>query len=490
MSADLGITLAEYVSGVRGGDISCEEYVAATLDQIERHDDILHAYVSVDAGALDAARAVDVGVREGRNVGALAGAPFGIKDNICIAGGRTTCCSWMLEDYISPYDATAISRLRDSGGIVVGKTNMDEFAMGLTTEFGAFGPSRNPWNTKCVPGGSSGGSAVAVSALECVASLGSDTGGSVRNPASFCGVVGYKPTYGLLSRYGLVSYANSIEQIGIMARGVKDVGIVMDVISGEDKMDDTTQRSAENKSGNATSNYADMDGSINGLTIGFDTGAVDESTGVGSAMRRAADALEAAGAIITDVTIDHDPSYVAAYYVIAAAEAGSNLARYDNLRYGYDLSHEGYEYNAYISRARAKLGPEVTRRMILGGLVPSAGHAGKYYLKALKARDTLSAKVDSTFAANSLSCILSPTVPVPPFELGEKIDDPVELFRMDSNTVLANLTGRPSVSVPFALLSGLPVGAQLTGSCGCDHELLRVANALHTKSESMGAPPL
>ncbi len=490
MSTDLGITLAEYVRGVASGEISCEEYVVATLDRIEKHDAKLHAYVSVDADAVEAAKGVDAAVRAGRDVGALAGAPFGIKDNICMAGTRTTCCSWMLEDYVSPYDATVVDRLSGSGGIVVGKTNMDEFAMGLTTEFAAFGPSLNPWNTECVPGGSSGGSAVAVSALECIASLGSDTGGSVRNPASFCGIVGYKPTYGRLSRYGLVSYANSIEQVGIMARSVEDVGIVMNAISGEDKMDDTTRRDVRSGADHTPDHIADIDGGVEGMAVGLDVDSFDESTDVGSAVRRAADAFEAAGATVTDVHIDHGPSSVASYYVLTAAEAGSNLARYDNLRYGYDMPQEGYEYNAYISRARSRLGPEVTRRMILGGFVPSAGHAGKYYLKALKMRDALSAQVDGVFADGNLACILSPTVPVLPFKFGEKIDDPVELFRMDSNTVLANLTGRPSISVPFAMSSGLPIGVQLTGSLDSDAQLLRIANTIHASSESKGAPQL
>ena len=490
MSPDLGMTLAEYVRGVRGGDISCEEFVAATLERIAEHDARLHAYVSVDAAALEDARRVDEAVRDGRDAGALAGAPFGIKDNICGAGRLATCCSWMLEEYVSPYDATVIARLREAGATIVGRTNMDEFAMGITTEFAAFGPTRNPWNTDYVPGGSSGGSAAAVSALECIASLGSDTGGSVRNPASFCGVVGYKPTYGLLSRYGLVSYANSIEQVGIMARSVPDVGLVMNAISGRDVMDDTT-RGAEGAHERGERDYlADMDAGAEGLVVGVDENLVDDSTDVGRAARRAASALEAAGATLAGVRIDYEEISVAAYYVITAAEAGSNLARYDNLRYGYEMPPEGYEYNAYVSRARSRLGPEVTRRMILGGFVPSAGHAGKYYLKALKARAALGREVRSAFESGGLSCILAPTVPSPPFKFGEKIGDPIDLFRMDSNTVAANLTGAPSVSVPFAESGGLPIGMQLTGRAGGDAALLGVAGALHARAESAGVPEL
>ena len=492
MTLDLGIGLAEYVRGVRDGSISCEEFVAATLERISEHDAELHAYVSVNAaGALDAARGVDRVVRARGDPGTLAGAPFGIKDNICVARMRTTCCSWMLEEYESPYDATVVRRLRDSGGIVVGKTNTDEFAMGLTTEFSAFGPTSNPWDPRRVPGGSSGGSAAAVSSLECIASLGSDTGGSVRNPASFCGIVGYKPTYGLLSRYGLISYANSIEQVGIMTRSVADAAQVMNAISGEDVMDDTTRAGPDRNTKSSKTNYADHIGvGADGLVVGLDVDAVDESTAVGRAMRRAADALEAAGATVVDVRLDHAEMSVAAYYVITAAEAGSNLARYDNLRYGYDLPSDGYEYNAYIKRARARLGPEVTRRMILGGFVPSAGQAGRYYLKALKARDALSEEADRAFSSQRLACIMAPTVPVPPFKFGEKIDDPIELFRMDSNTVMANLTGRPSISVPFASADGLPIGIQLTGAHAHDSDLFGIANALYELSESKGVPHL
>ncbi len=483
MTARLAIGLAEYAQGVRAGEISCEEHMAATLERIESHDALLHAYVSLDPSALEAASRVDRDVRAGRDVGALAGAPVAIKDNICTASGRTTCCSWMLEGYSSPYEATVVSRLRGAGGIVVGKTNMDEFAMGITTEFGAFGPSRNPWDTDRVPGGSSGGSAVAVSALECMVALGSDTGGSVRNPASFCSIVGFKPTYGRISRHGLVSYANSIEQVGPMARSVRDVAMVMNAISGIDAMDDTTR-----KTGDPGDHLAHLDAGVEGMAVGIDTRAVDESTDVGRAARRAADELESLGARMVDVRLEHESLSVAAYYVITAAEAGSNLARYDNIRYGYDMPVEGYEHGAYVTRARSRLGPEVERRMILGGFVPSAGHAGKYYLKAMRARDTLVAEADSSFSSLGISCMLSPTVPVPPFRLGEKIDDPVELFRMDSNTVMANLTGRPAISVPFAMCDGLPVGMQLVGSMGNDAELLGIANALHGRSEVVGAP--
>jgi len=483
MTAGLALGLAEYAEGVRSGSVSAEEHMASTLERIARHDGALHAYVSLDPGALEGAARVDRDARAGRDVGPLAGAPLAVKDNICALGGPTTCCSRMLGSYRSPYDATAVSRLRGAGAIVVGKTNMDEFAMGITTEFSAFGPSRNPWDTARVPGGSSGGSAVAVSALECAAALGSDTGGSVRNPASFCSIVGLKPTYGRVSRHGLVSYANSIEQIGPMARSVRDAAMLMDAIAGPDPMDDTTRLA-----GPAGGHAAHLRDGVEGLTVGVDARAVDESTPVGRAARRAAGALESLGASVVDVDLAHEGLSVAAYYVITAAEAGSNLARYDNIRYGYEMPADGYEHGAYVTAARSRLGPEVQRRMILGGFVPSAGHAGQYYLKALRARDVLASEADSSFSSLGLSCLLSPTVPVPPFRLGEKIDDPVELFRMDSNTVLANLTGRPAVSVPFTLCGGLPVGMQLMGRAGEDARLLGVAAALEGAADEMGVP--
>ncbi|MCH7562172.1 MAG: Asp-tRNA(Asn)/Glu-tRNA(Gln) amidotransferase subunit GatA, partial [Thaumarchaeota archaeon] len=404
--------------------------------------------------------------------GACFGMPISIKDNMCIKDSKTTCASKMLENFVAPYDATVITKLKEQDAIFIGKVNLDEFAMGLTTEFSAFGPSKNPWNPDYVPGGSSGGSAVSVSAFECIASLGSDTGGSVRNPASFCSVVGYKPTYGLISRYGLISYSNSIEQIGPLTRTVKDTAFMLNIISGLDVNDNTTR---DNKNEDYLS---EIDSGIEGKKIGI----IQEMVGDGidpavlSATKDAIVKLESLGAVCEEVSLDMVKYSVAAYYTITATEAGSNLARYDNLRYGYDFSVEGYEFNSYISKARKNFGPEVIRRMIIGGFVPSAGQAGKYFLKAMKVKSKLTKEVDEVFKKYDL--LIAPTVPILPFKIGEKIDDPVSLFQIDINTVTANLTGKPAISVPFVISNGLPIGIQLLADTMQDKLLLQAAYAL------------
>lgn len=478
---DLGISALEYAAGVRNGDISAEDFVMATMERIEKVDGTLHAYLSTNPAAADEAREVDRRLGRGEDAGACAGLPVSLKDNMCAKGMRTTCGSRMLEDYVAPYDATVVARLRREGAIFTGKTNMDEFAMGLTSEFSAFGPTRNPWDIGRVPGGSSGGSAVSVAALECAASLGSDTGGSVRNPASFCSIVGYKPTYGLLSRYGLVSYANSIEQVGPMTRTVKDAAFLLDIMAGQDPNDETTVP--------AEGGYLDgIDCGIEGKRVGIVKEMVGDGVdaAVGAAARDAVSKLEGLGAHCDEVSLDMVEYSVPAYYTITATEAGSNLARYDNIRYGYDFAVEGYEHNAYITKARGRFGPEVKRRIILGGFVPSAGQAGKYYLKALKVKSKLTREVADAFSRFDL--LVSPTVPVQPFKIGEKIDDPVALFMVDLNTVTANLTGKPAVSVPFAISGGLPIGVQLMAASNNDRMLLQAAHALEQSVNLPGAP--
>ena len=446
--------------------------MAKTLEQIQNVDGKLHAFLSLNDNALNQAKEIDKKIKSGQKIGKCFGMPISIKDNICIKDTKTTCASKMLENYISPYDATVITKLKQQDAIFIGKVNLDEFAMGLTTEFSAYGPSKNPWNTDYVPGGSSGGSAVSVCAFECIASLGSDTGGSVRNPASFCSTVGYKPTYGLISRYGLISYANSIEQIGPITRTVEDAAFMLNLISGIDSNDDTT---VDNHGEDYLKN---IDSGIEGKKIGI----IKEMIGEGidpavlSATKDAISKLEELGAKCEEMSLDMVKYSVAAYYTITATEAGSNLARYDNLRYGYDFSVEGYEFNSYIEKARKKLGPEVTRRIILGGFVPSAGHAGKYFLKALKVKNKLTRQINDAFKKFDL--LIAPTVPILPFKFGEKIDDPVALFLVDINTITANLTGKPAISIPFAITNGLPIGIQLIANSMNDKFLLQAAHAL------------
>lgn len=471
---NLKISALEYVNEVKNGNISAEDFVSATIERIKKVDGTLHAFLEVNPQAVENARIIDKKIKSGTKIGDCFGMPISIKDNICIKDSKTTCASKMLENFIAPYDATVITKLKEQDAIFVGKTNLDEFAMGLTTEFSAYGPSRNPWNTDYVPGGSSGGSAVSVSAYECIASLGSDTGGSVRNPASFCSVVGFKPTYGLISRYGLISYANSIEQIGPIARTVKDTAFFLNILSGLDQNDNTTIDLGKQDF------LEDIDSGIEGKKIGI----IQEMIGEGidpivlSATKEAVSKLEGLGATCEDISIDMVKYSVAAYYTITATEAGSNLARYDNLRYGYEFPVEGYEFNSYISKARTKFGPEVIRRMILGGFVPSSGQAGKYFLKALKVKSKLTKEVSEAF--KKYDYLVAPTVPILPFKIGEKIDDPVALFLVDINTVIANLTGVPSISVPFSISNGLPIGIQLLGKHNDDKSLLRAARALET----------
>ena len=470
---DLQASAASLAGMVRNGELSAEDLIASTMDRIEQTRD-LNMFISTNQDAIRQAQEMDRTIRSGGRVGRLAGIPVSIKDNICTKDHRTTCASRMLENYTPPYDATVVRRLQDEGAIIVGKTNMDEFAMGLSTEFSAFGPTFNPLNPRFVPGGSSGGSAASVATATSSISLGSDTGGSVRNPASFCGVVGFKPTYGMVSRYGLISYANSIEQIGPMGRTIQDVALAMGVISGPDINDDTTIRSAPPEFGAVR---ADLDGKRVGLVRQMAPDDLDR--GIRVVLDRAVSRMESNGAVCEDVSLETVKYSVAAYYTITSTEAGSNLARYDNIRYGYDLDQEGYEFHRYLTKARGRFGPEVKRRLIAGGFVPSAGYAGRYFLKALKVKSRLSREVNELFG--KYDYLVSPTVPMLPFRIGEKIDDPVALFLVDINTVTANLTGKPAVSVPCGESEGLPVGIQMMADSMKDAQLLGAATVLEVQ---------
>jgi aspartyl-tRNA(Asn)/glutamyl-tRNA(Gln) amidotransferase subunit A len=471
---NLGISATEFVSQAKAGTISVEEFVAKTLDRIKLVEEKIHAFITVDSqNALAKAKEIDKKIKSKDKIGNCFGMPISIKDNICTAGLKTTCASKMLENFISPYDATVVSRLKSEDAIIVGKVNLDEFAMGSTTEFSYFGASRNPWNVDYVPGGSSGGSGVSVSAQECIASLGSDTGGSVRSPASFCSVVGIKPTYGLISRYGLVSFANSIEQVGPMARTVEDVAFLLNIISGYDIHDNTTIK-------NERVDYTrDISSGISGKKIGIITQMIGEGVDkeVASATNNAISKLQGLGAECIPISLDGVEHSVAAYYTIATAEASSNLSRYDNLRYGFDFGTEGYEFKAFISKARSNFGPEVTRRMLLGAFVLSAGYYGKYYLKAQKVRAMIKAQLDEAF--KKVDFLISPTMPILPFKFGEKIDDPLKMYLTDINTITANLSGIPAISIPFEMSSsGLPIGMQLLANSFEEKKLLQAAYAL------------
>ncbi|MFB6123854.1 MAG: Asp-tRNA(Asn)/Glu-tRNA(Gln) amidotransferase subunit GatA [Haloferacaceae archaeon] len=409
---------------------------------------------------------------EGAAEGPLAGRTVAVKDNISTEGVRTTCGSAMLESYVPPYDATVVERLTEAGATIVGKTNMDEFGMGTTTETSAFGPTKNPVDEDRVPGGSSGGSAAAVAAGQADFALGTDTGGSIRCPAAFCGVVGIKPTYGLVSRYGLVAYANSLEQIGPIAPTVEGAAELLDVIAGPDERDATTQ--AAELDGDA---YADAaDGDVDGLSIGVPTELVDGADdGVLDAFWDAIDALESEGATAHEVSLPSVEHAVQAYYVIATSEASSNLARFDGVRYGVSGGDDG-NWNESFARAREEgFGAEVKRRILLGTYALSAGYHDEYYAKAQDAREWVKRDFDDAFEETDV--LASPTMPVPPFELGESLDDPLQMYLADANTVPVNLANLPAISVPAGDADGLPVGLQLVGPKFDEETLVRVASA-------------
>ncbi|SNR27524.1 aspartyl/glutamyl-tRNA(Asn/Gln) amidotransferase subunit A [Halorubrum ezzemoulense] len=413
--------------------------------------------------------------------GPLADATVAVKDNISTEGVRTTCGSEMLADYVPPYSATVVDRLTDAGATVVGKTNMDEFGMGTTTETSAFGPTRNPVDTDRVPGGSSGGSAAAVAAGEADIALGSDTGGSVRCPAAFCGVVGIKPTYGLVSRYGLIAYANSLEQIGPIAGTVEEAAAALDVIAGDDPHDGTTRDLREVEGADPDASYAAAaDGDVAGLTIGVPTElfeGADER--VVETVEAAIADLEAQGAETTDISLPSVEHAVQAYYVIAMAEASSNLARFDGVRYGHRSDADGNWNESFAETREEGFGAEVKRRILLGTYALSAGYHDKYYEKAQDARAWVRQDFEAAF--DEVDVIASPTMPVLPFELGESLDDPLRMYLADANTTPANLANLPAISVPAGEADGLPVGLQLVGPKFGEETIVRAASAVEDR---------
>ena len=410
--------------------------------------------------------------------GSLSGRTVAVKDNISTEGVRTTCGSEMLADYVPPYDATVVERLKRAGATVVGKTNMDEFGMGTTTETSAFGPTENPAAPGRVPGGSSGGSAAAVAAGEADLALGTDTGGSIRCPAAFCGVVGIKPTYGLVSRYGLVAYANSLEQIGPIAPTVEGAAELLEVIAGPDDRDATTREPDGPRTDDGTPDYASAaDGDVDGLDVGVVTELVEGADeGVVETFESAVDELESRGATVHEVSLPSVETAVQAYYVIAMSEASSNLARFDGVRYGVSGGYDG-DWNETFARSRERgFGAEVKRRILLGTYALSAGYHEKYYAKAQDARAWV--KRDFEEAFEDVDVVASPTMPVPPFEMGESLDDPLRMYLADANTVPVNLANLPAISVPAGETDGLPVGLQLVGPAFGERTLVRAGSAL------------
>jgi aspartyl-tRNA(Asn)/glutamyl-tRNA(Gln) amidotransferase subunit A len=456
------------------GEISAPEVVEAYLQRIRALDPQLHAFLYVDAeGALMQARKVQEQVLA-RSRGSeadlppLAGIPVAVKDNMCTKGVPTTCASRILEGWRPPYDATVIERLRKAGAIILGKTNLDEFAMGSSTENSGFGPTRNPWDLTRVPGGSSGGSAAAVAAGLAPLALGSDTGGSIRQPAALCGIVGFKPTYGRVSRYGLVAFASSLDQIGPMTRTVSDCAVLLNVIAGNDPRDST---SANLPCPDFTQALRPE---VRGLRIGIPRECFVEGLQpeVREAVLQAADLFSSLGAICTEISLPHLDYALPTYYLIAPAEASSNLARYDGVQYGY-RAPAGDLYTMYARTRREGFGPEVKRRIMLGTYALSAGYYEAFYLKALKVRTLIKRDFDAAFQDHDL--ILMPTSPTVAFPLGEKVTDPLQMYLNDIFTIPVSLAGLPGISIPCGFANGLPIGLQLVGRAFDEETVLRAA---------------
>ncbi len=465
-------TASDIATEVSAGRVSARAVVDAHLQRISERESEIHAFNLVTADQARAeADALDADIAAGRPVGRLAGVPIALKDNLCTHGIETTCSSRILEGWKPPYDATVVSRLRAAGAISVGKTNLDEFAMGSSTENSAFGSTRNPLDVSRVPGGSSGGSAAAVAAGFAPVSLGSDTGGSIRQPAALCGVIGVKPTYGLVSRYGLVAYASSLDQIGPFATTVSDAALITEVIAGHDPMDSTSIPQA------APSLVAAVGQGVAGMRIGRVTdlpgGAEPE---VMQRLNEAFDALAAAGATIVNVTLPSLSYALTAYYLIAPAEASSNLARFDGVRYG--LRVNAADTNAMYGATRAAgFGDEVKRRIMLGTYALSAGYYDAYYGKALKVRRIIAEDFDNAY--KSVDAIIMPTSPLVAFTAGEKVDDPMAMYLCDIYTIPTNLAGHPAMSVPFGTgAHNLPVGIQVLAPALGETAMFRVGGAL------------
>jgi aspartyl-tRNA(Asn)/glutamyl-tRNA(Gln) amidotransferase subunit A len=479
----------EIAAAVRAGERSAVEVVDGALAAIEELEGTLHCFNTVTADeARAAAAAVDERRQRGEDPGALAGVPIALKDNLCTRGVPTTCSSRILEGWLPPYDATVVRRLRDAGAISVGKTNLDEFAMGSSTENSAFGTSLNPWDTSRVPGGSSGGSAAAVAAGTVPLALGTDTGGSIRQPAAFCGVVGAKPTYGVISRYGLIAFASSLDQIGPFARTVAEAAALIEVIGGHDPCDSTSIREA------APSLTEALDDGVEGLRVGVVADFVNAvEPYCGAAVDLAADALAAAGAVVDRVEIPEVLHALPAYYLIAPAEASSNLARYDGVRYG--LRVDGSDITAMYSGTReAGFGPEVKRRIMLGTYALSAGYYDAYYGQAQRVRTLVTRALERAY--ENFDVLLAPTTPSAAFRVGEKTDDPLAMYMSDLCTIPSNLSGHPAVSVPYSVAPadcdapGMPVGVQVLAPALAERLMFRVAASLERAADPAARGPV
>ena len=467
----LDLTATQLAIEIKEGRTTAIAAMEAVLSQIEQREEELNCYITIDKEkAMEAARKAQEAIEAGTLTGSLAGVPMAVKDNLCTEGILTTCASKILENFIPTYSAEAVRLLEDAGAVIIGKTNMDEFAMGSTTETSHFGVTRNPWNPEYVPGGSSGGSAAAVAAGECYFALGSDTGGSIRQPASYCGVVGMKPTYGTVSRYGLVAYGSSLDQIGPLCKDVTDCATIMEIIASHDEKDST---SVKREDTDFTSALVD---DVKGMKIGIPSTYFGEGIDpqVKKSIMDAVKLLEDKGAIVEEFNLDLVDYAIPAYYTIAAAEASSNLERFDGVKYGYRAKNYDGLHNMYKTTRSEGFGKEVKRRIMLGSFVLSAGYYDAYYLKALKVKALIKKAFDEAFAKYDV--IIGPVAPTTAPILGSYNEDPMKMYLSDIYTISLNLAGLPGISVPCGKDDkGLPIGMQLIGDCFKEKNIIRAA---------------
>ena len=469
----LDLTALELGKKIKAGEITSLQATEAVIKQIKAVEEQVHSYVTLDEeGAMKRAKEVQAQIKAGTLTGPLAGVPAAIKDNMCTKDMRTTCSSKILENFVPTYTAEAVLNLEKAGAVILGKTNMDEFAMGSTTETSYYGVTRNPWNTEHVPGGSSGGSCAAVAANECFYALGSDTGGSIRQPSSFCGVTGIKPTYGTVSRYGLIAYGSSLDQIGPVAKDVSDCAAILEAISSHDLKDSTSMARTDCDFTSALKD--DVKGMKIGIPSSYFGEGLDEE--VRAAILKAADILKEKGAIVETFDLGLVDYAIPAYYVIASAEASSNLSRFDGIKYGYRTKEYEGLHNMYKKTRSEGFGPEVKRRIMLGSFVLSSGYYDAYYLKALRTKALIKKEFDKAFAKYDL--ILAPASPDTAPKLGASLSDPLKMYLGDIYTISVNLAGLPGMTVPCGMDSkGLPIGMQLIGDCFKEKNIIRAGYA-------------
>ena len=481
------LTLCELQRKFTAGEVSAKEIARAYFLRIGQVEPKVKAYVTTQKEqAMVQAAAIDDSLKGWRKTQPMMAMPLAIKDNLCTEGVTTTCSSRMLQNFVPPYDATVIAKLRAQGYLLLGKTNLDEFAMGSSTENSAFGPSRNPWNLQCVPGGSSGGSAAAVAADECVAALGSDTGGSIRQPAAFCGVVGLKPTYGRVSRYGLVAFASSLDQIGPITKDVPDAAFLLGAIAGHDPMDSTSAAVPVPDYMKALKKK-DLKKLKVGVPMEFFAEGLDPD--VEQAVRAAIEELKSLGGEIKEIQLPRTDAAVAVYYVIATAEASSNLARYDGVKFGLRAKETKDLLDLYMKTRQEGFGPEVKRRIMLGTYALSSGYYEAYYAKAQAVRTLICQDFSAAF--KEVDLIVTPVTPTPAFKLGEKSEDPLQMYLSDIYTISVNLAGVPAMSLPCGFSKGgLPIGLQLIGRAFEEETLLRAAHAYEQSTQWHAKKPV